>query len=391
MVSATKLSQTIEQFRSNVPALKNKAYMNFGAQGVLAQETIDAIGQSYSWVQQHGPLSGKVFGWLMQELRDTRQAFADEFGCAAANLALTQSTTDGCNIVLWGLPWQAGDDLLITDAEHAGVIAATHQLAKRHNLNLRVCPVDGRSEDQILQTLEQQLTDKTRVFLFSHILWTTGQTLPIKEIIDLCRSRGVLTLVDGAQSAGVLDLDLPASKADCYAVTGHKWLGGPDGVGALYLTDEAIERLEPTFVGWRSSKFDSHGAPSGWEEGAARFEVATAPFPLLAATRKAIYIRREHGTAGERYQLVLDNATRLRGALSALNGVQCLSSKAPTSGLVSFKVEGGSHRQICDELERQQIIVRTLPSPDCLRASLHYFTSEDEIKKLISVLAPLTA
>ncbi len=154
MLPVTLQSQTIEEFRAAIPALRNKAYMNFGAQGVLAQETMDAIGLSYSYVQEHGPLCGKVFGWLTEELRSTRKEFGDEFHCAPENIALTQSTTDGCNIVLWGLPWKAGDTLVITDAEHSGVVASTAQIARRHHLNLSICPVSAQSDQQILEWLE---------------------------------------------------------------------------------------------------------------------------------------------------------------------------------------------------------------------------------------------
>jgi L-cysteine/cystine lyase len=365
--------------------------MNFGAQGVLAQETLDAINQSYNFIQENGPLSGKMFGWLTEEIRSTRHEFAEEFSCAPEHIAITQSTTDGCNIVLWGLPWQEGEGLLMTDAEHSGVFAAVAQVAKRHNLDLGIIPVAGRSDQEILDALDHKLTGKSRLFVFSHILWTTGQTLPVREIIDLCHSRGVLALVDGAQSAGVLDLNLPASGADFCALTGHKWLGGPEGVGALFVTAEGLSRIEPTFVGWRSCKVDAQGIPSGWEEGAARFEVATAPIPLLGAMRKALAIRRRHGTAGQRFQLVLDNAARLSQALSELPQVQCLSGKTPASGLVSFTVEGASHRHLCQELENRQIIVRTIPRPDLIRTSVHYFTAEDEIKQLVAALADLTS
>jgi L-cysteine/cystine lyase len=205
-------------------------------------------------------------------------------------------------------------------------------------------------------------------------------------MIDLCHSRGVLTLVDGAQSAGVMDVNLPETGADFYALTGHKWLGGPEGVGALYVAEEALDALEPTFVGWRSCKFDSHGSPTGWEEGAARYEVATTPVPLLAAMRKALTIRRRHGTADDRFQMVLNNAARLRNGLANLPHVQCLSGAPPTSGLVSFTLYRGSNRQLCDQLESQQIVVRTISSPDCIRASVHYFTSEDEIDRLVAAV-----
>jgi L-cysteine/cystine lyase len=100
-------------------------------------------------------------------------------------------------------------------------------------------------------------------------------------------------------------------------------------------------------------------------------------------------MRRQHGTPADRFQLILDNAARLRHGLSAISHVRCLSSETPTSGLVSFTVEGESNRRLCDELEKRQIIVRTISSPDCMRASVHYFSSEDEINQLVSALAQL--
>jgi L-cysteine/cystine lyase len=360
--------------------------MNFGAQGVMARETMDEIGRSYSYVQENGPLCGKMFGWLTDEMSSTRMAFAEEFSCTAQNIALTQSTTDGCNIVLWGLPWKSGETLVITDAEHSGVVAAAAQLARRHHLNLSICPVASQSDLQILDWLDKNLDSKTRLFVFSHILWTNGKALPVREMVDLCHRRQVLALVDGAQSAGVLDLNIPDTAADFYAVTGHKWLGGPEGVGALYVAEDAVEKLEPTFVGWRSCKFDKHGNPSGWEAGATRYEVATAAVPLLSAMRKSLSLRRLHGTAAERYQLVLAHALKLRNALD-LKQINYLSPQSPLSGLVSFTVEGASHSRLCAQLEAENIIVRTLSSPDCIRASVHYFTSDDDISKLAAAIA----
>lgn len=387
MLPVTSQSQTIAEFRASVPALQNKVYMNFGAQGVMAQEAMDEIARSYSYVQSNGPLCGRMFGWLTDELCVTRAAFAEEFSCASENIALTQSTTDGCNIVMWGLPWKAGETLIITDSEHSGVVAAAAQLARRHHLNLSICPVASQSDQQVLEWLDKNLTAKTRLFVFSHILWTTGKILQVKEIIDLCHSRGVLALVDGAQSAGVLDFSIADTAADFYAVTGHKWLGGPEGVGALYVAQDAVEKLEPTFVGWRSCRFDKHGNPSGWELGAARYEVATAAVPLLAATRKALALRHRHGTSFDRYQMVLANALKLRTALSAVEQIDCICPEIPASGLVSFTVDGLSHSRLCSELEAQQIIVRTLSSPDCIRASVQYFTTEEELRKLVSAVA----
>src|SRR6185295_18887636 len=118
--------------RKKFPALSNMHYLNFGAQGTLPRSSIDAIKSSYEYVQDHGPLSATMFGWLVEEGLRAKEMLSEEFGGDAQFYALTQNTTEGCNIVLWGLDWQPGDVILTTDSEHNGVMKAIYQLCKRN-------------------------------------------------------------------------------------------------------------------------------------------------------------------------------------------------------------------------------------------------------------------
>jgi L-cysteine/cystine lyase len=391
MKESETLTRNVEQLRCLFPALTNKVYMNFGAQGVMAKRTLAAIQESYKLVQEKGPLSMKMFGWLTDELRQTRRELAAELSVEPQTIALTQNTTDGCNIAMWGVKWRSGDDLLLTDAEHPGVVAAAFQLAKRERLTLGFCPVTLLAPEQIIENFKKRITSKTKLVVLSHILWNTGETLPLDEIIEVCHRKGALVLVDGAQSAGVLDLQLDKSKADMYAMSGHKWIGAPDGLGALYVSNEALLKIEPIFVGWRGSTFNHEGEPTGWEPGAVRFEGSTAPFALLSPFRTALKIRREHGTAAERYKMIVSNATKLWQALGTVDNVKRQSSTAPTAGLVSFTVAGKSHKEVCEQLESRNIMLRTIPKPNCLRASIHYFTGETDCNKLVEALRQITA
>lgn len=343
----------------------------------MSASTIDAITSAYHFVQEHGPLSNRMFSWIDDQINATKKFLAEEFGGDPQSYALTQNATEGCNIVLWGLDWKESDVLLTTDSEHNGVMQAAKQLCKRKNLKLEICNLaHAQTDDEILAAVERSLGAKPRLFMVSHVLWNTGRLLPLREIVNLCRQRGVQVLADGAQSAGAVPLNFRQIGAEFYAITGHKWLGGPEGIGALYVAPEALESLEPTFAGWRSTMFDSRGNPTEWLPGAARFEVATSPFPLLSGIQDAIQVHRTAGSTSQRYEQILQNTAALRESLRTMTGVKLLDETGGSS-LVSFVIANRPHGQIVRELENRKLIVRTIPNPDCIRASVHYFSADE--------------
>lgn len=389
MQSMTK-RYTLEEQRQRFPALANKTYFNFGGQGVMADETLSVIADSYRQIQLDGPFNSATFAYLTTESTLTRQAIAAELGCDWENIALTASVTEGCNIAVWGLDWQRGDRLVMTDCEHMGVIAIVEQLSRRFGVEIDICPVhSSENSDNFVDELEKRLTKKTRMVVLSHVLWNTGQVLPVHEIGTLCRRMGIKLVVDGAQSAGVMPLDLRALEIDCYAITGHKWLCGPEGIGALYVAPEAMPTIEPTFCGWRSITMDGRGKPSGWMPDASRYSVATVPFPLWSGLRKAIEVANEWGDAADRYSRILDVATRLRQGLSEIRHVQCLGDDHIGSGLVSFVLRERKHSQCVGQLESSKLVLRMIPDPNCLRASIHYLNTEAEIDALIEAVRRL--
>jgi L-cysteine/cystine lyase len=229
--------------------------------------------------------------------------------------------------------------------------------------------------------------------VLSHILWNTGQVLPLGEIVAACHAYPtqqypVQVLVDAAQSVGVLPLDLAALAVDFYAFTGHKWWCGPAGVGGLYVRPEALETLQPTFIGWRGITTDAHGQPAGWERGGKRFEVATSDYALYPALRVAIATQAEWGSMAERFQRIQALSAYLWQALKEFPAIHCLRATPPESGLVSFQLVdqalGRSHRQLAQFLESQGLMVRTILNPDCVRACVHYLTLESEIDRLVA-------
>lgn len=387
-----------ESYHQQFPALANKAYFNYGGQGTLSRASLEAIQQSYAYVQQYGPFSGKVNSWILEEANKTRVAIAQELAAPVEAIALTEDVTVGCNIAMWGIDWQAGDHLLITDCEHPGIVATADEIARRFNVEVSTCPIMATlNQGDPTAVISKNLRKNTRLVVLSHLLWNTGQVLPIAEVVEACRNfftdkNPILILVDAAQSVGCLPLNLTELGADFYAFTGHKCWCGPEGLGGLYVRPEALESINPTFIGWRSILYGEGGKMLGWKPNAQRFEVATSAYPLFAGLRSAIALHQQWGTSQERYEQICKISEYLWQRLSSLEAVSCLADSPPKAGLVSFQLTNGqSHKQLVQSLEQRDIMLRTINYPNCARACVHYFTQQAEIDQLIEAIANITA
>ncbi|MBE9125255.1 MULTISPECIES: aminotransferase class V-fold PLP-dependent enzyme [unclassified Coleofasciculus] len=397
MTGISGASTRLERHRRQFPALGNKAYFNYGGQGPLTSASLAAIQQAYDYIQQHGPFSGKVFAWIVEEANQTRQAIASELGVPPETIALTENVTVGCNIALWGIDWQKGDRILLTDCEHPGIVATVAEIGRRFGVEVSTCPIMATlDQGNPLSVIVQHLTPRTRLVVLSHILWNTGQVLPLADIVHACRhyatnTQPIRVLVDAAQSVGSLPLNLSELGADFYAFTGHKWWCGPEGLGGLYIRPDALESLTPTFIGWRGIVTDKIGNPTGWQPNAQRYEVATSAYPLYAGLRNAIATHLQWGTPKDRYEQICQVSQYLWQGLSQLNSVRCLLSSPPRAGLVSFVLTNGkSSSQLVQSLGEQGFLVRTLRDPDCLRACVHYFTTHEEIDQLVEAIDQLS-
>lgn len=386
MTSISGVSTHLEEYRQQFPALANKAYFNFGGQGPLPKAALEAIFRAYEQVQQAGPFSQAVNDWIDEESRLTREAIASELGVTAATITITEDVTVGCNIALWGIDWKAGDHLLISDCEHQGIVATVQEIQRRFGIEVSQCPLmDTLNQGDPVAAVAQHLRPNTRLVVLSHILWNTGQVLPLAEIVQACQLEGnsPRILVDAAQSVGVLPLNLSEVGVDFYAFTGHKWWCGPEGVGGLYVKPEALESLNPTFIGWRSVITNQSGQPMSWQPDGRRFEIATSAYPLYAGLRSAIALHYQWGSPQERYQQIQHLSKYLWQQLTELPHVRCLRTSPPEAGLVSFQIPRKSHHQLVKFLEQQGLFVRIIRDPDCVRACVHYFTTTDEIDRLV--------
>jgi L-cysteine/cystine lyase len=384
-------SSAIVQQRQQYPYLDRYTYFNYGGQGCLPQVALDAMQQAQLAMQAIAPFSLAANDWMNTTTAALRSLMAAELGAPVDNISITENTTVGCNIALWGIDWRKGDRILITDCEHQGIIAIVEELRHRFAVEVDICPIlESVNGGDPVRIIGDALQPQTRMLVLSHILWNTGQVLPLTEIVQACRSRDVLVMVDAAQSVGVLPLNLTALGADFYAFTGHKWWCGPAGIGGLYVRPEIQAELRPTFIGWRSVITDAQGQPSRYRSTGERYEVATSVVPLYAGLSAALNVHRSFASAAERYAMICDRAIDLWEKLNRLAHVQCLRTTPPDSGLIAFQLDSGDHKTLIQALEAQGIYVRLLLNPNCIRACTHYLTTEAEIDRLVRAIAQLS-
>ncbi|MEO1002733.1 MAG: aminotransferase class V-fold PLP-dependent enzyme [Cyanobacteria bacterium J06638_7] len=384
--------------RAVMPALANKTYFNYGGQGPLPNPSLEAINDTWRQIQDLGPFTGDVWPLVERTMASLRQRLAAWLGVPPSRLAFTENVTSGCVLPLWGLPWHAGDQLLLSDCEHPGVVAACRELARRHRMELHTLVVRDlveapeTTEALLLERLENALRPRTRLVVLSHLPWNTGQIMPIPRVAEHLRTHPgqPWLLVDAAQSLGSIPVAAAAAAADIYACTGHKWCCGPEGLGVVALSERVLNEARPTLIGWRSlSHEDSAG--SGFHADGRRFEVATSCLPLFAGLNHSLQLLEAEGDAQQRLERVRGLADRLRQRIGQLPGVQPLLQVPPPAGLVSFTVAGVKPEEVVRRLGERRIWLRSLDDPHCLRACTHITTTDSELDELVAAVAELIA
>jgi len=392
--------------RLQMPALAHKTYFNYGGQGPLPNASLAAINAAWGTIQELGPFTGDVWPFVARTTESLRQRLAGWFGVVPGRVAFSENVTTGCLLPLWGLPWQAGDELLISDAEHPGVVAGIRELARRAGLELAVLPVmhlRGSAEDAAVGTLaalEAALTPRTRLVVLSHLLWNTGQLMPIAAVAERLQAHGrqPWLLVDAAQSLGAIPVAEAAAAADIYACTGHKWCCGPEGLGAIALSERLLATSRPTVIGWRSLSNET-AAISAFHRDARRFEVATSCIPLFAGLDTSLQLLEAEGDALARLQRIRQRSHQLWHGLQMIPQLHTLLHEPPAAGLVSFVLGDpalgpmvpSAAADAVRRLGEQAIWLRSLDDPICLRACTHITTTQEEIEVLIAAIAALAA
>jgi len=279
------------------------------------------------------------------------------------------------------------------------VVAACRELARRQHLGIADLPVQHELGDQsssdsaVLERLERSLSPRTRLVVLSHLLWNTGQLMPIRAVAErlAAHPNQPWLLVDAAQSLGSIPLEGPdsaAAAADIYGCTGHKWCCGPEGLGAVVLSERLLQDSRPTLIGWRSLS-DELSADSRFHGDARRFEVATSCTPLAAGLDRSLQLLEAEGDGASRLVRIRERSQQLWQGLQELGGAQPIMTAPPPAGLVSFRLGTHAPAAVVEALGKRGIWLRTLAEPDCVRACTHLTTTAGEVDQLLANLEQL--
>jgi L-cysteine/cystine lyase len=377
------VQERIDALREQIPTLRYSAYFDYGSYGPAPDSVLASMFNAYEQQHRLGPSSTEADAWAEEQVESARHALANELHALPEQVAFGPSISALCNAVLWGMTWQAGDHLVLSDAEHPAINAATRNLQSRLGVDVTHWAGARLPVEELLDSLQDVLRPSTRLLVISHVLWTTGETLPISSIARLCHERTngppVAVLVDGAQSFGAIPFTAGELLADYFVSTMHKWCCGPEALALLFARDPGS--VLPTFAGWRS--LDGQLKP---HSGLRKLEVGTPAYAAHVGLREALLLHEQTAPAEQRHAMLRMCRRRLRLGLERMSQIQILTPATADSGILSFQLYTKAHQQLVSKLEAAGILVRALADPSCVRVCTHYFTSCAEVDLLLEAV-----
>jgi L-cysteine/cystine lyase len=379
---------------AELPATAGITYLNTGSAGPLLAPAAAAMTGQLARELAEGRAGQAAWEEFLAGRQQLREGLGWLAGAGPDEITLTHHTTEGINIVLWGLDWHPGDRILVTSLEHAAAAAAVGTLARRAGLVVEVLECGAGERDTVLAALAAALDRGARLLVTSHVAWSTGAVLPVAEMTALAHAAGTAVLVDGAQAVGAIAVGVAELGADFYAFNGYKWLCGPEGTGALAVRRDWHDRLAPSFggaFGVDEATLDLRDpAALRPAAGAARYESGSWSRPNLAGLGATVRYHQERAAREQPFKDVAVASLYCADQLIAVLGAAVHTPPGQLAGLVSFSLPGTEPRVLAAELERAGVIIRSIPGTRYLRVSCAFFTTTSDIDILIATIAALT-
>jgi L-cysteine/cystine lyase len=386
-------AEKLAAVRAALPAVEAGIYLNAGSVGPLPAETAQVMADMEAWELRTGRAHVDAFEEFLGRMDEARGAVAAVLGTDVDAIALNHSTTEGMNQAIGALDWRTGDRAVTSQLEHAGGVGALHALGERIGVDVGFVDVGTGGDDAAtLAAFDAAITPGTRLVAIAHVSSMSGAVLPVSAIAELAHARGALVVVDGAQSAGAMPVDVTATGADWYAIPAHKWLLGPEGMGAIAVAPGIVERHYPAIAGAFSfESFDPRGEATFWRD-ARRFDSAGYHRPSVVGMGRSIgwlsmYVGLDWIHARGQ-SLARQAADRLAG----IAGVELITPRERMATLVTFRIAGWPARVALDELgARVFAIARTIEHLDALRISVGFWNTDAELERFAAAVELLAA
>jgi selenocysteine lyase/cysteine desulfurase len=321
---------------------------------------------------------------LAQAKEQTRARLAEMLRASSEEIVITRNTSEANNLVSTGLSLTPQDEVIVLADNHPSNHAAWREKGAKAGFAVKIvaAPSPHPGPDYFVEAFTKATTAKTRVWAFTHVTNSVGDLLPVRDLCRAAAQRGILTLVDGAQTFGVLDVDLSDMQPDFYTGSGHKWPCGPKEVGLLYVNRRAIARLSPPII---SVYAGAAGASKTLEGFGQRDE------PAVAAFGAAVGFRGEVG-GGAIERRVRELVQGLAQGLRKIDGVKIWTDTSPDRSAAVLTFQPGSLDPralgaVLYEKDRIACAARGGADRPGLRLSPHMYNTHEEVDKVVAAVA----
>jgi cysteine desulfurase/selenocysteine lyase len=383
----------LAQIRKDTPGSENRIHFNNAGSSLMPQPVLDAVTNHLQLEMQIGGYEAEV----QQEpsVEHTYDAVARLIGCSREEVAIMENATRAWDMAFYSIPFRKGDRILTAKAEYASNYIAYLQIAKKTGVEIEVIPNDEHGQVSI-NALEQMIDDRVKLVAITHVPTNSGLVNPAEEIGKIAKQNDALYLLDACQSVGQMPVNVEEIQCDMLSATGRKYLRGPRGTGFLFVRNSIFQKLEPPFLDLHSAEWTSKNEYKVRDD-ARRFENwecnVAGKIGLGVAIDYALALGLENIE-----QRIQSLASRLRNGLQSIPGVTVQDPGFRKCGIVSFTMKGKEPEAIRAKLWEHKINVwrsvieyTRLDMEDrglkkVVRASVHYYNTEEEIDALLSVL-----
>lgn len=380
------------EFRKLLPAAEKYTYMNSAGCGPLAKPVLDRMVQTFTTMAEEGQVNVKVHRELKELLEQVRMDVAAFIHAEPKEIFFVRCIAEGLNLINRMFSFEPGDEFLISDQENPASILPCFVLGPELHTSTAVFKGTGNKED-IIRQFQEALTDRTKMAVISHVFHTTGAAIPAEEICRECGKRGVISVLDGAQASGNIAIDVQKLGCDFYLLSCHKWLCGPEGIGAVYIRKKWLDKVRVPFGGvGMQDGFDFARGTVTPRGDARKFEYGGRHIPMYCAFSECIRLaerigleniierkRELHRYCRQRFEQELPEARILSPEDERL-----------ITGIFSFTLKDMDHKLLVARAwEEEQMIIqwRTVnlyTGEEGIRVSLNWFITEEEIDKLVA-------
>ncbi len=380
----------LDSIKEDFPAAQRVSYLNTGTVGIMPGPVQEKLFSAVRWYYDYGPALPEARERYRKDLQWARRVLTEFIDAEEEEVEFVPDTTAGMNAVIGSLQLEAGDEIIVSDVEHYVGRVLWEYAASHRDIKILVAKAEsGRITPAEIEPL---LSDRTRVISLSHVSFSTGGRLDIPNIAKMARNRDIFVLVDGAQSAGALDISVADLKCHAFAFPGYKWCLGPEGSGGLYVDRSVWDQLNPPTVALGGTDDIDLDGNYNLTKGARLYAPSTQGYMDTMGLAYALQYLNDIGmdAVERRIRQLTGQFYREAEGIPRVNVVTPREFEQ-RAGLISFSLEGRgdaeSMRKMAAGFLQSGVHVRVVPRPLAFRASFHVYNDEADVESLLSLLA----